>query len=184
MDQLYLPPNQAGQLQLSYEQPWDDEYNDFILGCMHHYEHKIRVQLLENQWLDEDNMQNNWHLFLPMMSKILKTFKRHQFYYQENNIPNKSISLFSLLPMYSFKQKHVHISNSALKQTLQNLHLPNDIQNPEDPNDPLPLWNHYFHIERLTTANRRFGCSIKTDGVKCAVSFLKPKPEPLEFNLF
>ena len=32
MDQLYLPPNQAGQLQLSYEQPWDDEYNDFILG--------------------------------------------------------------------------------------------------------------------------------------------------------
>ena len=86
--------------------------------------------------------------------------------------------------MYSFKQKHVHISNSALKETLQNLHLPNDIQNPEDPNDPLPLWNHYFHIERLTTANRRFGCSIKTDGVKCAVSFLKPKPEPPEFNLF
>lgn len=157
-----------------------DDVLDYSLlfGCVDFYTSKARDYILGGHPLDD--MDTNWHLFVPSMARILKTFVSNQDADVEERLLSRrrgcGIRLFTLLPISSYQQKHILVDTQVLRDLLiqsnNGLAIPSrgDFQR-----DAQEWWNRCFDLSHVTSQNRRFGFSISTDGLKCSVHLMRPR---------
>lgn len=93
------------------------------------------------------------------------------------------IRLFSLLPISSYKAKHLSIDAQVLRELLLQCNLPATVPGPvEFQQHAERWWNLSFDLNRVTSQDRRFAFSITTDGVKAAIHVLRPRTPDLLLN--
>ncbi|KAI3657693.1 hypothetical protein MP638_003703, partial [Amoeboaphelidium occidentale] len=147
------------------------EQVNLIYDRINHYYEKLRI-ILNNQPLDEDSLKASWWTYLKPMSRLLKTFVNN--YEQdaqnrlENGIHGRSLRLFSLTPISTVKQKFIIIDTDALHDLMTSENI--GIVVPRDKVvfrvNYMELWRRAFKVDKLTTATKRFGFSISTNGVE------------------
>ncbi|KAI3657448.1 hypothetical protein MP638_002260 [Amoeboaphelidium occidentale] len=97
---------------------------------------------------------------------ILKTDV--QAFENENGIHGRGLRLFSLTPISTFKQKFILIDTDALHDLMTSENI--GIVVPRDKVvfrvNAIEWWPRAFNVDKLTTATKRFGFSISTNGVE------------------
>ncbi|KAI3652982.1 hypothetical protein MP228_002407 [Amoeboaphelidium protococcarum] len=148
---------------------------ELVVYYMDYYETRARQYILCNLPMDKASLQNNWHLYLKSMWRILRTFENnHQMYEEEYLLNNEGplLNVYALLPLNGFTQKHILITSNVLKEICVAANLPDVRQM-----DVHALWSQCFKLNKVSTTGnqrRRFGYSITSDGVGCSASVLRP----------
>lgn len=121
-------------------------------------------------------MESRWHEYLPLMAMILKTFTKNTTHYSQNQ-KGPQLRLFSLLPVPSFKTKHLLIDTQVLRDIINDANLDGLVVPGcgEFQTEAMEWWQRFFNIKKVTTAQRRFAYSISTDGVQCCVHLTREK---------
>ncbi|KAI3635164.1 hypothetical protein MIR68_006730 [Amoeboaphelidium protococcarum] len=88
----------------------------------------------------------------------------------------RGLRLFSLVPIGKLRQKHILVDTDALHDLYQmaDMEVP---PKPEFRNQADVWWRRAFDVDSVTTANRRFGYSLSTDGVQVSLHLMKPFQE-------
>ncbi|KAI3633849.1 hypothetical protein MIR68_008181 [Amoeboaphelidium protococcarum] len=140
-----------------------------------YYETRARQYILCNLPMDKPSLQNNWHLYLKSMWRILRTFENNHEMYQEEYLLNNEgplLNVYALLPLNGFTQKHILITSNVLKEIYVAANLPDVRQM-----NAQALWSHCFNLNKVSNnrnQRRRFGYSITSDGVGSSDSVLRP----------
>ena len=126
-------------------------------------------------------------------SKISRTFTKHQAKVRGNNQPRgRGLRLFSLVPIHTLEQHYIRLDTLALhtliRSTTRNLGglAPVDFNVVADQQTFIANANadrqRFFKISKATSAGRRFGYSLSTDGVFCSVSVRKQVAQAVGLN--
>jgi hypothetical protein len=85
----------------------------------------------------------------------------------DNGIGGRGLRLFSLTPISTFKQKFILIDTDVLHDLMTSHDIGIQVPNRETfRENALEWWRTAFDVDKLTTATKRFGFSISTDGVQ------------------
>ncbi|KAI3631857.1 hypothetical protein MIR68_010330 [Amoeboaphelidium protococcarum] len=125
---------------------------ELVVYYLDYYETRARQHILCNLPMDKPSLQNNWHLYLKSMWRILRTFENNHEMYEEEYLLNNEGPL--------------------LNEICVAANLPDVRQM-----NAQALWSHCFNLNKVSTTGnqrRRFGYSITSDGVSCSASVLRP----------
>ncbi|KAI3635054.1 hypothetical protein MIR68_006620 [Amoeboaphelidium protococcarum] len=148
---------------------------ELVVYYLDYYETRARQYIVCNLPMDKPSLQNNWHLYLKSMWRILRTFENNHIMYEEEYLLNNEgplLNVYALLPLNGFTQKHILITSNVLKEICVAANLPDVRQM-----NAHALWSHCFKLNKVSTTGnqrRRFGYSITSDGVGCSASVLQP----------
>jgi hypothetical protein len=138
---------------------------------------KAKNIILEKKLLGDDIVRAAWWDYLRPLCRILKTFEKNsQIDAQSRRSTGRrgrGLRLFSLLPLTSYHQRFILIDSDALLQLFNQAGWVNmvDAQKKEDFYENITAWWMFaFRIEKVITANRRFGFSVSTDGMNVSVN--------------
>jgi hypothetical protein len=123
---------------------------ELVVYYMDYYETRARQYILCNLPMDKASLQNNWHLYLKSMWRILRTFEsNHQMYEEEYLLNNEGplLNVYALLPLNKFTRKHILITSNVLKEICVAANLPDVRQM-----NAHALWSHYIKLYSLSFA--------------------------------
>ncbi|KAI3645388.1 hypothetical protein MP228_008316 [Amoeboaphelidium protococcarum] len=123
---------------------------ELVVYYMDYYETRARQYILCNLPMDKASLQNNWHLYLKSMWRILRTFENnHQMYEEEYLLNNEGplLNVYALLPLNGFTQKHILITSNVLKEICVAANLPDVCQM-----NAHALWSHDIKLYGLRSA--------------------------------
>ncbi|KAI3655570.1 hypothetical protein MP638_000268, partial [Amoeboaphelidium occidentale] len=126
------------------------------------------------------NHEASWWTYLKPISRLLKTFVNNYTKDAQNRLKNgihgRGLRLFSLTPISTFKQKFILIDTDALHDLMTSENI--GIVVPRDKVvfrlNAMEWWRRAFNVDKQTTATKRFGFSISTNGVEYHQHNMKP----------
>ena len=119
-----------------------------------------------------------WHLF-PVLLRMCEDAcaQRTACEAQGQIPPRKMLKPATMTPLCGFTTGHVQLDTDALEQVLHGV--PTVARRPERtargqaaPSEKDAMWRQWFHVDAATTASRKFGHYIYTDGVAVAVRLM------------
>ncbi|KAI3650836.1 hypothetical protein MP228_004317 [Amoeboaphelidium protococcarum] len=156
----------------------EDEQQLLLIG-LDHVILKAKIKT-EGKSLEEAVIGPVWWTYLKVLKNVLKTFLRHNREDAEERLitrrRGRGLRLFSLVPIGKLRQKHILVDTDAL----HDLYRMADMEVPPKPefrNQAAVWWRRAFDVDSVTTANRRFGYSLSTDGVQVSLHLMKPFQE-------
>ncbi|KAI3634178.1 hypothetical protein MIR68_007782 [Amoeboaphelidium protococcarum] len=134
---------------------------ELVVYYLDYCETRARQYILCNLPMDKASLQNNWHLYLKSMWRILRTFENNLQMYKDEYLLNNEgplLNVYALLPLNGFTQKHILITSNVLKEICVAANLPDVCQM-----DVHALWSHYstsnFMVQALHRHDQRHDIS-------------------------
>lgn len=147
------------------------------------------IALLDGKSLSKKDMEMSWWSYLGILWRILRVFEEFNRLDAGNRVENgnrqRGLRLFSLLPLYSFRAKHITIDTDSLHSLWCLAGFPAPILRFRE--DFEVWWNRAFKLEKVTSTSlgqggRQFEYSIKTDGISASVVLRKELPPPSDLD--
>jgi hypothetical protein len=148
---------------------------------------KAKDVVLEGMGLG-DEVSGSWWKYLRPLWRILQTFEKNSRADAQERVTTRrrgrGLRTFSLLPLTSYQQRFVLIDTDTLfylfvRVGWMGLDSPTMA---EFKADSATWWKKAFRLDKATTANRRFGFSISTDGMSVSVNIKRKVAEPDGLN--
>jgi hypothetical protein len=118
--------------------------------------------------IDPDEVKARWWQYLPCLHRILQCFAKPR------NNRKRGLRLFTMVPLTAMHRRFIMIDTDGLHQICRGAGV-TDLTISEFRMDAAVQWRDFFNVDMMTTATRRFGYSIQTDGVSVSVSLTRER---------
>ena len=156
-----LAYNSAAYRDPTFLQGYQDLDRHIIRIRMIYILDKLNVSILGGRSLVTRNVKQGWWNYYPVLYNILKHINK--------NPHTRGLKTFTMVPLHSFKCKHIRIGRDALRSfwsaTGWDGRRRGEIVSREDFNEEADLfWKLSFNVEKFETNNRKFANTLTTNG--------------------
>jgi hypothetical protein len=157
-----------------------DQLDQVDLRCQYIFT-KAKNVVLEGMSLGSA-VGRSWWRYLRPLWRILRTFEKNSQEDAQERIAThrrgRGLRTFSLLPITSYQRRFVLIDTDALYSLCVRAGWTGLGTMVDFRRDSATWWRKAFRIKKVTTANRRFGFSVSTDGTSVSINVKKKADEP------
>jgi hypothetical protein len=169
---------------LGWLEQWNDPHHEVLLFRAVNFVLDKAHQLLVHEdnalVLSDEGIKLSWNQYIRPFWRILRTFVKHSdtFEMRVARRHGGGLRLFSLAPIASNKAHYISVDTNALHDLLRTVdglaaQVPSNVGVFRE--NAMDWWTRMFHLNKVTSANRRFAYSLETNGMGVSVHLLKPK---------